>query len=78
MTAAELILLMATWQCHTMGVDIPERQETVVHTVCVKVEVTSLKEEPKPVVKPPPKKKVTKCKRKYYWKNKRKRWRCVR
>jgi hypothetical protein len=46
--------------------------------VCVKVEVTPLKEEPKPVVKKATKKKVTKCKRKYYWKNKRKKWRCVR
>jgi hypothetical protein len=78
MTPAELIILMATMQCHTMAVNVPERRETIVQTVCVKVEVTPLKEEPKPVVKLTPKKKVTRCKRKYYWKNHRKRWRCVR
>lgn len=78
MTAAELILLMATMQCQTMVMDIPERRETVVQTMCVKTEIIPLKEEPKPVVKKAVKKKVTKCKRKYYWKNKRKYWRCVR
>jgi hypothetical protein len=85
MTAAELLLLMATLQCHTLVVDVPERRESVVQTVCVKTEVVPLKPEvkpvvTKPVVKAPVKKKarVTGCKRKWYWKNKRKRWRCVR
>jgi hypothetical protein len=80
MTAAELILLMATMQCHTMAVNIPERRETVVQTVCVKTEVVPLKDKPEPVVKVAPKvkKKVTRCKRKYYWKNHRKYWRCAR
>ena len=80
MTAAELILLMATMQCHTMSVNVPERRETVVQTVCVKTEVKPTPVVAKPVVKAPAKKKarVTGCKRKWYWKNKRKRWRCVR
>lgn len=87
MTAAELILLMATWNCHTMTVNVAERRETVVQTICVKIEVTPLKEETKPVaaeapkapvVKKATKKKVTRCKRKYYWKKKHKYWRCVR
>lgn len=79
MTVTELLTLMALMQCHTMAVDIPERRETVVQTVCVKTEITPIKEEPKPIVKPAAKKKAgVKCKRKYYWKNKRKYWRCVR
>lgn len=77
MTVTELLTLMALMQCHTMVVDIPERRETVVQTVCVKTEIIPLKEEEAPVVKPAVKKKATKCKRKYYWKNKRKYWRCV-
>lgn len=80
MIAAELLLLMATMQCHTIAVDIPERRETVVQTVCVKTEVKPTPEVVKPVVKAPVKKKarVSTCKRKYYWKKKRKYWRCVR
>jgi len=75
MTAAELLLLMATMQCHTMSIDIPERRETVVQTVCVKV--TPLKEQ----VEPAPKsvfKKKTKCKKRWYWRHHRKYWKCVR
>lgn len=78
MTPAQLLALMATMHCQSMVMDIPERRETVVQTVCVKVEVVPSKEEPKPVVKVTPKKKVIRCKRKYYWKNHKKRWRCVR
>ncbi len=37
MTAEILLALMLTMKCHTMTVDIPERRETVVQTVCVKV-----------------------------------------
>ena len=78
MTVAQLLALMATMQCQSMVMDIPERRETVVQTVCVKIEISPLKEEKRPVVQLAPKKKVTKCKRKYYWKKKRKYWRCVR
>lgn len=38
MTPEMLLALMLTMKCHTMKVDIPERRETVVQTVCVKVE----------------------------------------
>lgn len=87
MTAAELLLLAATMHCHTITVDITAERQTLAYTVCVKVEVLPSKEEAKPivaeapkapVVKKPVKKRVTKCKRKYYWKNHRKYWRCVR
>lgn len=87
MTVAELLALMATMHCQSMVMDIPERRETVVQTMCVRTEVIPLKEKAapvtveapkKPVVKATPKKKVTRCKRKYYWKNHRKYWRCVR
>lgn len=54
MTPEALLALMLTMQCHTMTIDIPERRETVVHTVCIKVQ--PMKAEPvaakkKPVVK---------------------------
>lgn len=38
MTAEMLLALMLTMNCHTFTVDIPERRETVVQTVCVKVQ----------------------------------------
>lgn len=38
MTPEMLLALMLTMKCHTMKVDIPERRETVVQTVCVKVQ----------------------------------------
>jgi hypothetical protein len=79
MTWAQLLALMATMQCHSMVVDIPERHETVVQTVCVKV--IPLKEETKPVAKAKPQKKkraVVKCKRKWYTKNGHRYWRCKR
>jgi hypothetical protein len=62
MTGAQLLLLMATWQCHTLAVDIPERRETVVQTVCVKTEV-----KPKAAAPAVKKKHVTKkpAKRRY-------------
>lgn len=64
MTPEMLMALMLTMKCHTMKIDIPERRETVVQTVCVKIE--PMKPEPaatkaKPVVK---KKKVYKSKKK--------------
>lgn len=81
MTPAALMAIMATLQCHTITVDVPTERQTIAYTVCVKVEVVP---EPVEVVKPVVKKPVVKrkagvgCKRRWYWKNHRKRWRCVR
>jgi hypothetical protein len=84
-TLAQLLAMMATMECHTTSINIPERRETLAYTVCIKIEVKppeAITESPplkeKPVVKKVTKKKVTRCKRRYYWKNHHKRWRCVR
>lgn len=37
MTPEMLMALMLTMRCHSMVVDIPERHETIVHTVCVRI-----------------------------------------
>ena len=37
MTPELLLALMLTLECHSLVVNIPERRETVVKTVCVKV-----------------------------------------
>lgn len=52
MTPELLMALMLTMQCHTLKVDIPERRETVVQTVCVKVQpIEPQAAKSKPVVK---------------------------
>lgn len=81
MTLAEFAVLMATLQCHTITVDVPAERQTLAYTVCVKVEIVPSPKEVKQVVTQPrvvKKKATVKCKRRYYWKNHRKYWRCVR
>ena len=82
-TLAQLLAMMATMECHTTSINIPERRETLAYTVCVKIEVQPappIVEKPKPVVKRVVTKRKARvgCRKRWYWKNHRKRWRCVR
>lgn len=60
MTPEMLMALMLTMKCHTMKIDIPERRETVVQTVCVKVQPM----EPQAVTSKPVAKKAKPVKKK--------------
>lgn len=76
MTPAQLIALMAMMQCHTMVVDVPERRETIVQTVCIKAQdqvTIPTPQATKPVATP----KKVQCRKQWYFKKGHKRWRRI-